>query len=292
MQDTKRSVEPVLPAALAQELLHIAVLAHDDIIDRDHIRYGVKNINGQYDEKYKIYISDSGERLHFANSAAILAGDLLIAEAFSAIGRCQVDAALIAKAQTLLSETIFRVVGGELLDTESAFRTDRKTNSLMIAEQKTASYSLVSPLVMGAILAGASPDAIRGLADFGLALGIAYQLQDDLLGVFGDEAVTGKSTSGDIIEGKYTYLIEQFFRLADQNQKEQFGAVFKNQTTSPAEIAAAKELLIVSGAQSAVSAAIANYAETAKTKLDELSMNNETRAAFTALIDMCTVRVK
>ncbi len=89
---------------------------------------------------------------------------------------------------------------------------------MTIAEQKTASYSFVSPLTMGAILAGASEDQRDLLKHFGTSIGIAYQLRDDIIGIFGNEEVTGKSSEGDIKEGKRTLLIDEFYKRATEEQ--------------------------------------------------------------------------
>lgn len=292
MDGKTNGTQSIVPAAAAQELLHMAMLIHDDIIDRDQVRYGVKNIIGQYDALYEPYVNNSTERRHFSNSAAILAGDLLIAEAYSLIQQCDVDAAHVAKAQAVLSESIFRVVGGELLDTESAFRPFESVSALQIAQQKTASYSFVGPLIMGASLADASTKTIDGLWRFGSALGIAYQLQDDLLGAFGVETITGKSNSSDIVEGKHTHLIEQFYRLADSEQISEFNTIFNNNQADHAAIERARQLLIQSGASRAVEAAIDELAGQAKSHLDELTMAPTSRAAFAELIERCVKRAK
>lgn len=282
----------ILPASAAQELLHLAMLIHDDIIDRDQVRYGVKNITGQYSDIYTPLVDDTDERLHFSDSAAILAGDLLIAEAYSLIQRCNVDASHIAKAQAVLSQAIFRVIGGELLDTESAFRSADHIDTLTIAREKTASYSFVSPLLMGGYLADMEPQTIQQLTTFGTTLGVAYQLQDDILGIFGDEQITGKSTSSDITEGKYTHLVEQFCQRASTEQVNEFNSIFKNPHASAANIERARELLTASGAVEAVRAEINELASQAVNQISQLSMNDETRTAFIELVRNCTEREK
>ena len=292
MSDDTGDYDAVLPAAAAQEMLHMAMLIHDDIIDRDQIRYGVQNVSGQYNQHYQQYVDDPDERRHFSNSAAIIAGDLLIAEAYSLIQKCQIDAAHIAKAQAVLSQAIFNVVGGELLDTESAFVPFDQIDALTIAHYKTASYSFVSPLTMGAQLADMPTDTIQKLEKFGMALGTAYQLQDDILGVFGDESVTGKSTSTDITEGKHTHLVEQFYRLANADQIAEFAAIFKNDMATSAQLEHVRELLQASGAVEAIQNTIAQFAAQARAELEGITMNDAARAAFLDLIERATTRVK
>ncbi len=282
----------VLPAAAAQELLHLAMLVHDDIIDRDTIRYGIKNVSGQYDESYGPDVADSLERRHFSDSAALLAGDLLIAEAYTVLHQCEVKEAAILRAQVILSQSIFRVVGGELLDTESAFRPIEQVNVQTIAEQKTASYSFIGPLVMGATLAGEPASTIEQLRAFGKTLGVAFQLKDDLLGVFGDETVTGKSASTDIREGKHTHLIEQFYQLGNAEQKVAFKAVFRKSAASDGELDEARRLLIDSGAKAAVEARIQSHIEEATTILRDIPMHETARASFMYLMELTIIREK
>jgi geranylgeranyl diphosphate synthase type II len=292
MNGHERNIDDILPAAAAQEMLHMAMLIHDDIIDRDQIRYGVKNVAGQYDEHYGQYVENSTERLHFSNSAAIIAGDLLISEAYALIQKCKIDAAHIAKAQSTLSQAIFNVVGGELLDTESAFMPFDQIDALTIAHYKTASYSFVSPLTMGAQLADMPADVIQKLEKFGIALGIAYQLQDDILGFFGDEIVTGKSVSSDITEGKHTHLVEQFYRLANPDQISEFATIFNNRAATNDQLEQARKLLQISGAVEAILNTIGQYANQARLELDDITMNDDARSAFLELIERCTARVK
>lgn len=292
MDGQNHDYDAILPAAAAQEMLHMAMLIHDDIIDRDQVRYGVQNITGQYNQSYRQYVSDDGERLHFSNSAAIMAGDLLISEAYNLIQQCQTDASHITKAQAVLSKAIFDVVGGELLDTESAFMPFDKIDALAIARYKTASYSFVSPLTMGAQLADMPSETIEKLTNFGMALGVAYQLQDDILGIYGDESVTGKSASSDITEGKHTHLVEQFYERATPEQTQAFNAVFKNNDAAENDLEKARELLNTSGAVDAIKTAIGQFADSARAELDQISMHDHTRTAFLELIERCTTRVK
>ena len=149
-------LDDILPAAVAQELLHSAMLIHDDIIDRDDIRYGVKNIAGQYDALYTPFLTDTNERDHMSLSAAILAGDILLSDSHRMIRSVNRPQELVDQATEILSRGVFEVIGGELLDTEVAFLPAGVINAETIAKFKTASYSFMSPLTMGATLAGAS----------------------------------------------------------------------------------------------------------------------------------------
>jgi geranylgeranyl diphosphate synthase type I len=285
-------ISTILPAAVAQELLHTAMLIHDDIIDRDDIRYGVKNIGRSYQDHYEELIPDEADRRHYASSAAILAGDLLISEAYALLSETEVDAKAVLASQKLLGRAIFQVVGGELLDTEAAFRGADAAGPLVIAEQKTASYSFVSPLLMGATLASAEIAQLELLQRFGEQLGIAYQLRDDLLGMFGDSDTTGKSVDGDLKEGKRTLLIDEFYLRADEADKEVFNGLFGRHDLTDEDCETLRLLLVRSGAKAAVEAEIEGSRSHVLHILDALTMSDEHRHAYLALINACLNRAK
>lgn len=284
------TIDRVLPAALSQELLHLAMLIHDDIIDRDTIRYGIKNITGMYGDFYEPIISDAAERLHMAQSSSILAGDALLSEAYALLSETEVDAAKLRAATKLFSEAVFEVVGGELLDTESAFINDAFVTATTIARYKTASYSFMSPLLIGATLAGTSEHDMHNLRKFAELIGIGYQLRDDLLGVFGDPTKTGKSVDGDIVEGKQTFLIEQFYQLATEAQKKEFMTIFHNASASSEDIDRARQLLTKSGARKAVENKVASMADDAGAIVDTLAISATSKDEFYNLITLCLDR--
>jgi len=284
--------ETILPAAAAQELLHLAMLIHDDIIDRDDTRYGIKNVASQYNDHYKEIIADESDRRHYADSAAILAGDLLISEAFILTAESEIETSTIIAAQRSLSTAIFKVAGGELLDTEAAFRGKDAADPLAIAVQKTASYSFVSPLLTGATLAAAPGSELVLLQKFGEKLGTAYQLRDDLIGVFGDEANTGKSSDSDLLEAKRTFLIESFQACANNRDRVKFNALFGRKDLNKEEVDTLKAILRDSGAKDVVEARIETYRTESYALLNTLDIDTRHHEALSTLIEICLQRSK
>lgn len=289
---SKKPPEIVLPAAAAAELIHMAMLVHDDIIDRDDVRYGTKNVTGEYLIHYEELIDDETNRRHYANSAAILAGDLLISEAYILMTETKTNPAAIVATQRLIAKAMFHVIAGELLDTEASFRGKDATDPLVIAEEKTASYSFVSPFLIGATLAEASSAQQEILQKLGEQLGIGYQLRDDLLGIFGDKQRTGKSTDGDIKEGKQTLLVKEFNATATEAQQQEFHSLFGQQDISAEAIQRIKSLLIESGAKESVETQIDAFQEYAHTLVASLDIDTWHRHAFNLLIDLCLKRDK
>lgn len=284
-------VTSIIPIAAAQELLHASLLIHDDIIDRDYIRYGVDNVSGQYDKLYASFISDNTERRHFSDSAAILAGDLLLSGGYQLLRSAPISAASHDVAAHIFGQAIFTVAGGELLDTESAFRHFDDVDSIAIAKHKTAHYSFVTPLVMGASLAGASASSVTKLRSLGEDVGIAYQLVDDLLGVFGDEEQTGKSNVTDIEEGKHTYLIEQFKSMASHDEQERVRRILGKKSITPAEAQEFRHVLTTSGAKAHTEQAVEAYTSRALETLASIEeLSSDARESFASLIERSTRR--
>lgn len=227
--------ERVTPIAAAQELLHIALLVHDDVIDRDDHRHGAPNINGIYKSLYSSRVSPE-DATHYAYSAAILAGDLLISAAYELISRAdQVSLEDRRVAQQLLGNSIFDVAAGELMDTEAAFM-DGVYDPLTINHYKTAGYSFRGPLLTGARLAHLPENQIDMLERYAMNVGIAFQLHDDYLGVYGAEEVTGKSASCDLREGKHTYLISHFLEHAGTEAVSRYKALIGREDIPQQEI--------------------------------------------------------
>lgn len=250
----------ITPVATAHELLHIALLMHDDIIDRDDTRHGQPNLHGRYLAIYGA-LEEASERQHFSYSAALLAGDLLISAAHSLVAASDFSEQAKVAADARLSRSIFEVAGGELMDTEASFMPDYY-DPMVINRYKTASYSFVGPLLTGALLAGRSHADLQALERCGEQFGIAYQLRDDYLGVFGDEKSTGKSTCGDLREGKKTYLIEQYASLSNHSIGDLIAAGFGNAKASDETLQVLKNDIARSGA-------IEANAKTARRCLDE-----------------------
>lgn len=279
----------IIPIAAAQEMLHFSLLIHDDIIDRDYSRHATANIAGRYRERYAPYLSSSDDQTHFAQSTAIVAGDLMLSSAHELIATSSIDAARRSEAQRLLSGGVFEAAGGELLDIELSFMPYSPGEALLTARYKTAGYSFLTPLTTGAALAEASQVQRTHLRDFAVALGIAYQLTDDLLGVFGDEHVTGKSTTSDIIEGKMTFIVEQALELMQPHQKRQFMSIFGNQQASLDDIEIVRSLFRSTGAKQRTNDKISEYIHAARQSLHLLQLSKKQIKTFENLITKIVV---
>jgi geranylgeranyl diphosphate synthase, type II len=261
--------------ALAHELLHTSLLLHDDIIDKDFERHGNLNVYGYYSEKYKS-VDNTGAHEHYGMSAALLAGDLLIAAAYQIIAKCDINETTKSICVTLLSKGIFEVAGGELMDVEASFYPLGSYNPQKINRYKTSGYSFIVPILTGAALAALNRAEHSKLEAFAIKLGKVFQLQDDYLGVFGDEDLTGKSTNSDIAEAKYTALIVMHLDSLSDRDKNIFLKEFTIKDKSSKTIESIKRQLEDSGAREKFEKHIATLCGELKEMLYNLDLPNTT----------------
>ncbi|MBK4347746.1 polyprenyl synthetase family protein [Lacisediminihabitans changchengi] len=205
----------VVLAASALEIFHAAALVHDDIMDNSDTRRGRPAAHRRFETLH--YDSRwSGSPRGFGQSAALLLGDLLLGwsdELFDSGIQLLAAPDVRDAARTEFNTMRTQVTVGQYLDIleERAWNSfpegDQLSRAHRVIVYKSAKYSIEAPLAIGALLGGASPSQVTALRDFGLPLGIAFQLRDDLLGVFGDPETTGKPAGDDLREGKRTVLI-------------------------------------------------------------------------------------
>jgi geranylgeranyl diphosphate synthase type II len=199
----------LFPIAAAFELLHAAFVVHDDVIDHDTVRRGIPNVGGEFRTRGRRSGADAAGAALLGDAAGILAGDLLLHEAFRLVAVAEVDPGLRERVLTLFDDAVYVSAAGELADVENSVVADHAPSEAVfdVAFNKTAVYSFRAPLEAGAVLAGGSDDATAVLARAGGRLGLAYQLVDDLIGAFGSEEQAGRAVGGDLRESKRTPLV-------------------------------------------------------------------------------------
>ncbi|QNK79634.1 polyprenyl synthetase family protein [Nakamurella sp. PAMC28650] len=201
----------VIKAAAALELIQACALLHDDIIDRSDTRRGRPSVHRSVQKLHADH-GWSGDGEHYGLSSALLLGDLALAWADDLFADGLVELGHPAGALAAWRAMRTEVLAGQLLDLrisadESSDPEVAAADAMIVNRYKTAAYTVERPLHLGAALANGSPATIAALREYGKAIGIGFQLRDDLLGVFGDPAVTGKPAGGDLVEGKKTVLL-------------------------------------------------------------------------------------
>lgn len=277
--------------AASFELLHTALIVHDDVVDRDFARRGVPNVSGTY-RNLALKQGASPERAeHAGMSVGVIAGDLALSNAYRLLGQADTDLPTRQRLQDLLDEAIFASAAGELLDVLAPLDpTPQPVDEVLdMARLKTAVYSFETPLQAGAVLAGADDRLVSALGDFGRCIGIAYQIADDLIGVFGDESRTGKVGWGDLREGKRTALISY---AAEQPQWPRIASLLSDPNLSASGATEVRELLIESKARDRSMQLAADLTEQALQFLLEPFVPQALRDGLAPLSDVVSERIR
>ena len=275
----------------AFELLHTALIVHDDVIDHDFIRRGSPNISGTFRDRGVAAGASARAAEHSGISAAVIAGDLALFNSYRLIERSGVPDDTRARLLEVMDDALFASAAGELIDVDFSLRAEvpHVDDILTMERLKTAVYSFESPLQAGAILAGASEEVVATLGEFGREIGIAYQIVDDLLGVFGTEAETGKTTIGDLREGKRTVLISYAASTAEWAE---VASLFGSPELTEADAATLRQLLVSCGAQSFTEGLARYYGNRALARLAEPHIPPVLRAELHPVADAALGRVK
>lgn len=226
----------IIKIAAAIELVHLYLLIHDDIIDRGKIRHGEMTLNNWFAKKQNKKLNKD-EAEHFGNSMAIIVGDLLYAKAIEIILQAGLGEKNTSAAIGQLQKIVANTIVGQSQDINISYDEKIKEKDILkMYENKTAKYTFEGPLQMGALLAGEHDKKIfQKISNFAIPFGVAFQIQDDMLGVFGETIKTGKSAS-DIEEGKKTLLVSKAESNADFKQKKQMQNILGKKNISSNEI--------------------------------------------------------
>ncbi|MEJ1155802.1 polyprenyl synthetase family protein [Microbacterium marmarense] len=274
----------VRAAAAAFELLHTAFVVHDDVIDHDIERRGTPNVSGEFRARGEALGADSAGAATLGDAAAILAGDLLLHEATRLIAFSDTSVENRESLFALLDDAIYISAAGELADVENSVsdRLDDPDAVLTATFNKTAVYTFSAPLRAGALLAGASSEALEVLDAAGGRLGLAFQLVDDLIGAFGTAAQAGREAGSDLREAKRTPLVA----LARESTSwPRVDEALSQAYTGPVAVRAAQVALEASGAREDVSALLNDALRAARKLSQHPALNNETGALIRQLAD-------
>jgi geranylgeranyl diphosphate synthase type I len=214
---TREADAQVLLLFSALELLHASALVHDDVIDASATRRGRPTTHINFAELHRAR-HWRGSADQFGVSAAILLGDLALAWADDIVADTDLPPDAHRRVRRVWADIRTEVLGGQYLDiVAEASATESIASAMTVNTYKTAFYTVVRPLQMGAAAAADRPDVHAVFEQVGIDLGVAFQLRDDVLGVFGDPAVTGKPSGDDLRSGKQTVLVAEAVAMADRS---------------------------------------------------------------------------
>lgn len=215
---SKKHEEDMIKATMAFELLQSFFLAHDDIMDKDDMRRGKPALHKRYEHILNIRFRNEDNE-HLSTSFAMIAGDICLSMANELIAQTSFSEKRKIKAIIYMNKMIARVGYGQALDMLYTNRAPKKEYIRKINILKTATYTIEGPLMMGAILAGKDPSKLGQFKKISVLLGEAFQIQDDVLDIFGEERYTGKPLGSDIKEGKTTEVYSNAIRLSKGKDK-------------------------------------------------------------------------
>ncbi|WP_299057697.1 polyprenyl synthetase family protein [uncultured Nocardioides sp.] len=283
----------LLRACASLELLHASALVHDDYMDASDTRRGHPAAHRALEAEHRA-AGWSGPPERYGAAGAILLGDLLLSWSDEMLRRCGLPAEQVGAALDVLDLCRTEVIAGQFLDISVQARgLEDVAEAMTVLRYKSAKYSVEQPLHLGAALAGADTATQDALGAFGLPLGEAFQLRDDLLGVFGDPAVTGKPAGDDLVEGKQTVLVALALdglaaagRTADRDEL----AASLGRPHDAATLRHLQELIVDSGAEAQVEEAITGLVTHADAALDRAGLDETATAALRALGAAATSR--
>ncbi|WP_127501291.1 polyprenyl synthetase family protein [Actinoplanes solisilvae] len=282
--------DQIVAALSSLELVQASALIHDDLMDRSDTRRGVPSVHRRFEARH----TASGWRggaAAFGDSAAVLLGDLAMVWSDEMLYTSGVGTAELMRARPVFDEMRTEVTVGQYLDVLTQATADTSLERAgKVARFKAAKYTVERPLLLGAALAGASSELATAYSDFGLPLGEAFQLRDDVLGVFGDPAQTGKPAGDDLREGKRTYLVASAFSALDEPERDELDAALGDQGLDDAGVLRLRALIRESGALAATERRIDELMTASLSALAAAPMDDDARDVLRRLAEAATNR--
>ena len=259
-------VEAIFDPATAIEVYHNYTLLHDDLMDRADMRRGKATVHKVWND-----------------NAAILSGDAMLVLAYQYMARVKTDC--LKPVMDLFSKTALEICEGQQLDMEFETRHDVTEEEYIEMIRLKTSVLLAASLKIGALLGGASSADANALYDFGMHMGVAFQLKDDWLDVYGDPAVFGKKIGGDILCNKKTYMLIQALRLAKGDQLNELNDWIEAEQPNPQEkIAAVTRIYNATGVKQMCEEQIALYTRKGLESLERVALPAEMKEQLSQLM--------
>ena len=298
------NTEAIIQLGVALELFQASALFHDDILDNSDVRRGFPTAHRTFAQQHRNQ-NLTGDSQKFGNNVAILLGDLALSLAYDALNSA-ISLAALAPGQAELARTNFsamcqEVIIGQYLDillesepliapTEPLTNQIDLSRAAKVVSAKAASYCARYPLVLGAIFAGVPNPQLTLLSDIGEKLGVAFQLRDDILGIYGDETKTGKPAGDDLREGKRTVLLLETLKRANHGQYDALTAIIGNQNLTTTDLKVAKAAIRETGALAKVERLAETLAAHAIAQLSALPLAEPGKSQLIAVARTLTDR--
>ncbi|MDQ0596438.1 geranylgeranyl diphosphate synthase type I [Streptomyces canus] len=279
--------DALVRAAASMELVHAAAVVHDDLIDDSPLRHGRPTTH----VALRGAVAARPDADTAARSLAMLVGDLLMALAGQLFATSGLPAAYLTRARPLWAVMARELIAGECLEILRTGSGPDTEASLKVIRYKTAKYTVEQPLLIGGALAGAGTRLREGYSAYGLPLGEAFQLRDDLLGLFGDPAHTGKANADDVRGRRPTALLAETWRLADDSERDLLNSLLGRDDLDGDGLDTVRDVMRRLRAPDRVEDMIRARVEEALGALHELDLPAHAAAGLTALAHSAAVRL-
>ena len=282
---------PQMIAAFASlELVHVCALIHDDVMDGSDTRRGAPAIHKSFENLHKSK-NLTGSAEQFGISAAILLGDLALIWSDQMLHNAGLSDQQLINGLKIYDEMRVELMAGQYLDVyEQALASQSVERALKVARFKSGKYTIERPLHFGAAIAGSHPSLEKLYSDYGIPLGEAFQLRDDLLGVFGDPSETGKPAGDDLREGKRTVLMAIAMEKADASAKKLFNDLLGKADLTNGQIKDLQDEIIKSGAVEQVEEMITQFTKESLLALTHSGLSPIGKNLLTAMASIATKR--
>lgn len=283
-------LDEVIKTSIFIELIQSFLLIHDDIMDKADLRRGKATLHKIYEENSRSL--GFNDDTHFGNTMAILAGDLACQFAYEIVNGSSFDDASKTRLTGLIAKEISEVIFGQIIDIMLSYQKEFSEAEVTAVHQyKTATYTFRLPMFAGATLAGVDKDKFAIIEKYALPCGIAFQIRDDILGIYGDDENTGKSSTSDIKEGKKTLLVSYAYQHATLEQKQKLSTYLGKADLTDSEANEVRDIFRSSGALNYSQTKCQEHVQRAKEALAPLSsQNNEAYQFLLDLADYMAVR--
>ena len=271
----------ILRLAISVELLHSSLLIHDDVMDDSNLRRGNKSFHKIYEESVNPIYKNAKK---YGENIAITAGDILLALSYNCIANH------LKKVAHIYTKVIINTAYGQALDLESSFKNLSEQDVLNIHLLKSAKYTIEGPLHVGAVIADASEKDLKKLSDYAIPLGIAFQLKDDILGLFGDEKTIGKPITSDLSEGKKTLLMIKALEKASKEDRKFLLSTLGNRNITLKDVEKVRKIVKNTGSLEHSKNLMSKLIEESKSSLNNFKINEEPKKALLYLADYVAKR--
>ena len=284
--------DDALFASASLELLHAFALLQDDVMDASLSRRGRPAAHVQFSRWHR-QRKLSGPADRFGESAAILLGDLCLIWAEQMLRESGIEHRRLQQTWPRYDAMRAELAMGQFADLANDVRDLPSISAVLeVARRKSGNYTVRRPLEIGAAMSGCGDRTVAGLGRYGEAVGEAFQLRDDMLGVFGAETVTGKPNGQDLIERKATSVVIAAHHLADAPTRAQFAELMNTHELDTCAIERWRNLIVETGAVQWIEDTIDDRVTSACEELDRIAIDESVRIALTSMAAVCTERAE